>query len=116
MSDDFAPLLVAPGGSPLQAGRLAAEVGAGPLLIGDRPPPPGDLAARALAMVPAWRAEAPNEACRAADGSPAGGEAALACPVSTPARDRLAARLRAALEAGFGGVALDRPDAALGPG
>ncbi|HYQ81721.1 MAG TPA: hypothetical protein VEP68_09470 [Anaeromyxobacteraceae bacterium] len=116
MSDPFAPLLVPPVGSTAATGRLAAEIGAGPLLARDLPPPPGDLAARALALVPAWQAEAPEEACRAADGSPAVGEAALACPVSQAARDRLAARLEAAMGAGFAGVALDRPDAALLPG
>jgi hypothetical protein len=116
MSDAFAPLLVPAAGSPVSTGRLAAEIGAGPLLSADRPPLPAELASRSLALVPAWRAEVPEEACRAADGSPAGGEAALACPVSLPARERLAARLEAALGAGFAGVALDQPDAPLLPG
>lgn len=116
MLDTFAPLLVPARGSTAAAGRLAAELGAGPVLADPAQPLPGDLAARALALLPAWRAEVPAEACRAADGSPAGGEVALACPVSPPGRERLAARLRAALQAGFAGVALDRPDAPLGLG
>ncbi|HEY6105745.1 MAG TPA: hypothetical protein VIV59_07180 [Anaeromyxobacteraceae bacterium] len=116
MSDVFAPLLVRAEGSPASAGRLAAELGAGPLLADPGQVLPADLAARALALVPAWRAETPEEACRAADGSPAGGEAARACPVSPLRRERLAARLRAAIEAGFAGVALDQPDAPLALG
>lgn len=116
MPDAFAPLLVPAAGSPESAGRLAAELGAGPLMMDAGARLAGDLAARSLALVPAWPAEGPGQACLAADGSPAGGEAARACPVSPRRREWLAARLREAVDAGWAGVVLDQPDASLALG
>lgn len=116
MPDAFAPLLVPATGSPESAGRLAAELGAGPLVVDPGLRLAGDLAGRSLVLVPAWRAEEPGQACLAADGSPAGGEEARACLVSPRRQEWLAGRLRETLDAGWGGVVLDHPDASLALG
>lgn len=117
MPEAFAPLLVPPGSSPPAVVRLAGETGSGPLLVDPELRPAPGVAARSLALLPAWRAQAPGEACLGADGAPAGGaQVPRACPVSPPGRERLAAAAAEALQAGFAGVALDRPDALLALG
>lgn len=116
MSEVFAPLVVPPGGSSSALAGLAGETGSGPLLVEGEQRPAPEVAARSLALLAAWRAMSPEEACLGADGNPAGGDAPRACPVSPPGRERLAAAAAAALEAGLAGVALDRPDALLSLG
>jgi hypothetical protein len=114
----FAPYRIPPGALAEEASRLAAETAAGPLLVPLDEPLPAGLAEQALALVPAGLAGAPDEACRAADGSPSGlGGDPRACLVSERHRTRVERAVALALELGFKGVCLDRPDAplALGP-
>ena len=113
----FAPYRLAPGALPEEAARAAAEADASPLLAGPGEPLPGPLVNAALADVPAGRAATPAEACRAADGSLSGGGGpARACASSPRQRARIADASRAALQAGFAGICLDRPDAPLALG
>jgi hypothetical protein len=113
----FAPYRLAPGALPEEAARAAESVAAEPLVVGAAEPLPAPLVNRALADVPAGRAAPGAEPCRAADGSVAGGGGvARACLASERQRARVAAATRAALEAGFAGVCLDRPDAPLALG
>jgi hypothetical protein len=113
----FAPYRLAPGALPEEAARAAAEAQSEPLVAGATEPLPGPLVNRALADVPAGRAPSPAEACRAADGSIAGGGGPpRACLSSARQRARVADVSRAALAAGFAGVCLDRPDAPLALG
>jgi hypothetical protein len=114
----FAPYRIPPGALADEASRRAAGAGAGPLLVPLDEPLPAGLAGQALALVPAGLAGAPDEACRAADGSPSGlGGDPRACLVSDRHRTRVERAVALALELGFRGVCLDRPDAplALGP-
>ena len=63
------------------------------------------------------RAAGEAEACRAADGSPSGlGGPLRACLTSRRHEEQVAEAARAALGAGYAGVALDRPDASLAQG
>jgi hypothetical protein len=113
----FAPYRLAPGALPEEAARAAAEAAADPLVAGAAEPLPAPLVNRALADVPAGRAASPAEACRAADGSIAGGGGPpRACLSSPRQRARIAEGARAALQAGFAGICLDRPDAPLALG
>ena len=113
----FAPYRLAPGALPEEAARAAVADEASPLLAGAGDPLPGPLVNAALADVPAGRAASSAEACRAADGAVAGGGGPLrACPSSPRQRARIAETSRAAVQAGFAGVCLDRPDAALALG
>lgn len=113
----FAPYRLAPGALPEEAARAAASAEAAPLLASAGEPLPGPLVNAALADVPAGRAASPAEACRAADGSTAGGGGpARACASSPRQRARVAELSRAAVAAGFAGVCLDRPDASLALG
>ena len=113
----FAPYRLAPGALPEEAVRAAATNEASPLLAGAGEPLPGPLVNAALADVPAGRASSPAEACRAADGSIAGGGGPpRACASSPRQRARVAETSRAAVQAGFAGVCLDRPDAPLALG
>jgi hypothetical protein len=113
----FAPYRLAPGALPEEAARAAAEAAAEPLVAGAAEPLPAPLVNRALADVPAGRAASPAEACRAADGSIAGGGGfPRACLSSPRQRARVAEGAKAALQAGFAGVCLDRPDAPLALG
>jgi len=113
----FAPYRLAPGALPEEAARAAAELDADPLVAPAAEPLPAPLVIRALADVPAGRAASSEEACRAADGSVAGmGGPPRACLSSERQRARVAEAARAALEAGFAGVCLDRPDAPLALG
>jgi hypothetical protein len=113
----FAPYRLAPGALPEEAARAAAEDQASPLLAGAGEPLPGPLVNAALADVPAGRAGSSAEACRAADGSIAGGGGPpRACASSPRHRARVAEASRAAVQAGFAGVCLDRPDAPLALG
>ncbi len=113
----FAPYRLAPGALPEEAARAAADVQAAPLLAPAGEPLPGPLVNAALADVAAGRAASPAEACRAADGSTAGGGGPpRACLSSPRQRTRIAEAARAAVQAGFAGVCLDRPDASLALG
>jgi len=115
--DAFAPYRLAPGALPEEGARAAAALAAEPLVAGAGEPLPAPLVNRALADVPAGRAATGAEACRAADGSVAGmGGAPRACLSSERQRARVGEAVRAALEAGFAGVCLDRPDAPLAIG
>lgn len=113
----FAPYRLAPGALPEEAVRAAADAEAAPLVAGPGEPLPGPLVNSALAGVPAGRAASPAEACRAADGSISGGGGpARACASSPRQRARVAEASRAAIQAGFAGICLDRPDAPLALG
>ncbi len=117
LDDAFAPYRLVPGALPEEAARAAEVLAASPLLAAPAEPLPAPLVNRALADLPAGRAAAASEACRAADGTPSGLPGTLrACLSSGRQRARLAEAARAALEAGFAGVCLDRPDAALALG
>ncbi len=114
LEDAFAPYRLAPGALPEEAARAADAIAAAPLLAAPAEPLPAPMVNRALADLPAGRAATAAEACRGADGAPAGAPGVLrACLSSERQRARVAAAARAALEAGFAGVCLDRPDAAL---
>lgn len=113
----FAPYRLAPGALPEEAARAAAEAESEPLVAPAAEPLPGPLVNRALADVAAGRAASPAEACRAADGSIAGGGGPPRACLSSPRQSaRVAEGTRAALAAGFAGVCLDRPDAPLALG
>jgi hypothetical protein len=113
----FAPYRLAPGALPEEAARAAEHVAAEPLLVAAAEPLPAPLVNRALADVAAGRAAPGAEPCRAADGSVAGGGGPpRACLSSARQRARVAEAVRAALQAGFAGVCLDRPDAPLALG
>ncbi len=113
----FAPYRLAPGALPEEGARAAAEAEAEPLVAGASEPLPALMVNRALADVACGRAPSPGEACRAADGSIAGGGGPpRACLSSPRQRVRVADATRAALAAGFAGVCLDRPDASLALG
>jgi hypothetical protein len=113
----FAPYRLAPGALPEEASRAATEAEAEPLVASATEPLPGPLVNGALADVAAGRAASPGEACRATDGSIAGGGGPpRACLSSARHRARVADASRAALAAGFAGVCLDRPDAPLALG
>ncbi len=110
----FSPYRLPPGSLPEEGARAAEAIAAEPLVAALGEPLPTALVNRALADVASGRAGAPEEACRAADGSPAGGAGpARACLSSERHRARVAEAVKAALAAGFGGVCLDRPDAPL---
>jgi hypothetical protein len=113
----FAPYRLAPGALPEEAARAAEIAAAEPLLAPAAEPLPAPLVNRALADVAAGRAAPGAEPCRAVDGSVAGGGGPpRACLSSERQRARVADAERAALEAGFAGVCLDRPDAPLALG
>jgi len=113
----FAPFRPEPGTLPVEAARRAAESEAGPLLLDPGEPVPAEMGGAVLAALPAGRAGAPEEACRAADGSPAGVAGALrACLTSERHRRRLAEAAATALAAGLPGVCLDQPDEPLALG
>ncbi|HET7755154.1 MAG TPA: hypothetical protein VFK85_14695 [Anaeromyxobacteraceae bacterium] len=113
----FAPYRLPPGVLPEEAARLAADVGAEPLLVPLDEPLPGGLSERSMALVPAGSAGQADEACRSADGSPSvfGGDL-RACLVSERHLTRVSRAAALALELGFAGVCLDRPDAPLALG
>lgn len=113
----FAPHRLAPGLAPAEALRRAAEAEAAPAVVelGERLA--RDLAGRSLASVPAGEAASPDEACRAADGSPSGGpDSPRACLSSARHCDEVAEYAGAAVAAGYAGILLDRPDAPLALG
>jgi hypothetical protein len=113
----FAPYRLAPGALPEEAARAAEALAAEPLLATPAEPLPAPIVNRALADLPAGRAAAASEACRAADGTPSGlSGPPRACLTSERQRARVAEAARAALAAGFAGVCLDRPDAPLALG
>ncbi len=113
----FAPYRLAPGALPEEAARSAEAAAAEPLVATPQDPLPAPLVNRALADVAAGRAAPGAEPCRAADGSIAGGGGPpRACLSSGRQRARVGEAARAALQAGFAGVCLDRPDAPLALG
>ena len=113
----FAPFRLEPGTLPAEAARHAAESEAGPLLVDPGEPVPAAMEGRVLAALPAGRAGAPEEACRAADGSPAGISGALrACLTSERHRRRVAEAAAKAVADGLPGICLDLPDAPLALG
>src|SRR5512138_205750 len=113
----FAPYRLAPGALPEEAARAAEAIAAEPLLAPAAEPLPAPLVNRALADLAAGHAATGAEPCRAADGSVAGGGGPpRACLSSERQRARVGEAERAALEAGFAGVCLDRPDAPLALG
>jgi hypothetical protein len=113
----FAPCRLAPGALPPEAARAAEALGAGPLVAPPDLPLPAALLEGALAEVPSGLAADAEEACRAADGTPAGlGGPARACLASARHRSRVATAVQGALAGGFAGVLLDRPDASLALG
>jgi hypothetical protein len=113
----FAPYRLAPGALPEEAVRAAEAIAADPLVAAPGEPLPSALVNRALADVAAGRAAVADEACRAADGTPAGlSGPPRACLASERHRARVADQIRAALAGGFAGVCLDRPDAPLALG
>lgn len=113
----FAPYRIPPGALADEAARLAGAAAGEPLLARIEDPLPASLLAGAFAEIPAGRAGAPEEACRGADGSPAGAPGApRACLNSPRHRARVEAAVRRALELGYAGVCLDLPDAPLALG
>lgn len=113
----FAPYRLPAGVLPQEAARTALSAAAEPLVVRLDEPLPGGMVAQALADVAAGHAFAPDEACRAADGSPSGAPGHLrACLVSPRHRARVEQAVAAALSAGFAGVCLDRPDAPMAQG
>jgi hypothetical protein len=113
----FAPYRLTPGAPPEASARLAGELAAEPLLAAPAEPLPGGLLQRALADLPAGRAPSAEEACKAADGAPSGiSGLPRACLSSHAYRQRVAGAASEALQAGYGGVCLDRPDAPLALG
>jgi hypothetical protein len=113
----FAPVRILQGSPPEEVARIAAGLVAEPLIAAAAEPPPAAAAGRALADLPCGRAALPDEACRAADGQPAGlSGPPRACLSSVRHRDRVAAAAGQALSAGFAGVFLDRPDSPLALG
>ena len=113
----FAPYHLDPGALPEEASRVAALQAAGPLVVATADPLPAPLVSAAYADLPVGRAASEAEACRAADGTPSGmGGPPRACLTSERHRARVAEASRAALSAGFAGIALDRPDASLAQG
>ncbi len=110
----FAPYRLVPGALPEEAARAAAEAAAEPLVADPSRPLTAPLVKRALAALAAGRASNDAEACRAADGSVAGGAGPpAACLSSSDHIGRVAEAARDALGAGFAGLCLDRPDAPL---
>jgi len=113
----FAPYRIEAGALAEEAARVAAVQAAGPLVAPAGDPLPAGLLTSALAELPAGRAAGEPEACRAADGSPAGlGGPPRACLTSARHQARVAEAAKAALVAGYAGVALDAPDASLAQG
>ncbi|HET9597981.1 MAG TPA: hypothetical protein VFP65_20505, partial [Anaeromyxobacteraceae bacterium] len=113
----FAPYRLPPGALPAEASRVAADAAAEPLVARLDEPLPGAMVGSALAEVAAGHAFAPEEACRAADGSPSGNPGHLrACLTSPRHRARVEAAVQAALAAGYAGVWLERPDAPVAQG
>jgi len=113
----FAPYRLTPGAVPEEAARRAEQLAAEPMVATSGAALPGTLAGSALADVAAGRAPTPGDACRAADGSPAGlSGPPRACLASSHHQDQVASAAHAALAAGFGGICLDRPDAPLALG
>jgi hypothetical protein len=113
----FAPYRLPPGALPEEASRLAVAAAAEPLVARLDEPLPGAMVGHALADIAAGHAAAPDEACRAADGTPSGSPGALrACLVSDRHRASVDAAIASALTAGFAGICLDRPDAPIARG
>jgi hypothetical protein len=110
----FAPYRLAPGSLPEEGSRAARLVGAGPLVVGTDQPLAQPLKAVAFASIEAGLAAGEAEACRGADGALAGNPAApRACLTGERHLLSVAAAVQAALEAGYAGAVLERPDAPL---
>jgi hypothetical protein len=113
----FAPYRLPPGALPEEASRRATASAAEPLVVRLDEALPGSMVGQALALVAAGLAAAPEEGCRAADGTPSGSPGQLrACLVSDRHREQVESAIESALAAGFAGVCLDRPDAPIAQG
>jgi hypothetical protein len=113
----FAPYRLPPGALPEEASRHATATAAEPLLVRLDEPLPGAMVGQALADIAAGHAGAPDEACRAADGTQSGSSGYLrACLCSDRHLARVGSAIASALAAGFAGVCLDRPDAPIAQG
>ena len=113
----FAPYRLPPGALPEEASKLAVAAAAEPLVARLDEPLPGSMVGLALADVATGHAGTAEEACRAADGTPSGAPGHLrACLVSRRHQARVEQAIAAALESGFAGVCLDRPDAPIAHG
>jgi hypothetical protein len=113
----FAPYRLPSGAQPEESARLAGDLAAEPMIAAPAEPLPAGLLHLTLADLPTGRAFQADDACLAADGAPSGlSGPARACLSSTRHRERVAGSARQALEAGYGGVCLDRPDAPLALG
>ena len=117
LASTFAPYRLAPGALPMEGAHNARLEGAGPLVIAPDQPLPADLLAGSFASIDAGRAASEEEACRSADGGLAGSpRAPQACLTGDRHRQVVAGAVRAALQAGHGGVVFERPDAPLAEG
>jgi hypothetical protein len=113
----FAPFRIRPGDPVPEAEALAARTLGAPLVVDPAEPESRRLAPGALARVAAGKAADQHEACRGADGRVSGTVGhERACLHSAAHRARVQEAGRAALQAGYAGVVLDRPDLVLGLG
>src|SRR5690349_18928653 len=113
----FAPYRLPPGALPEEASKLAFAAASEPLVVRLDEPLPGAMVGHALADIAAGHAAVPEEACRAADGTPSGSPGPLrACLVSDRHRATIDAAISSSLAAGFAGICLDRPDAPIATG
>ena len=113
----FAPFRIRPGDAVAEAEAQAARTLGAPFVVDPAEPTAMRFAPTSLARVAAGTAADHEEACRDADGRASGTAGhQRACPHSAAHRARLLADCRSALEAGYAGVLLDRPDRVLGLG
>jgi len=113
----FAPFRIPRGVTPEEASALAAAADCEPMVAQVDDPLPAAIAERSLAEIPVGHTAIDAEACRGADGVPSGAPGQTrACLNSDAHRARIETSIRRALEAGYAGVCLDLPDAALALG
>jgi hypothetical protein len=113
----FAPFRIRPGDPVPEAEALSARTLGAPLVVDPAEPQSARLAPQALARVPAGRAADQDAACRGADGRVSGTVGhERACLHSPVHRERVVAAGRAAIDLGYAGIVLDRPDLVLGLG
>ncbi len=113
----FAPFRIRPGDPLAEAEALAGRTRGAPLVVDPAEPSSPRFAPEALARVAAGTAADQAEACRDADGRVSGTQGhERACLHSPAHRARVTAACRGALDAGYAGVLLDRPDLVLGLG
>ncbi len=117
VSSAFVPFRLPAGAPPEEASRLAQAAAAQPLVVRLDAPLPGAILGEALADIGAGHAFTADEACRAADGAPSGSPGQLrSCLLSPLHRGHVARAVETALQAGFAGICLDRPDAPIAQG